>query len=45
MGRGEEEGPGVSAVGVGSGFRGRAVDIYMDLGVSEVRLLTELYCG
>ena len=31
MGRGEEEGPGVSAVGVGSGFRGLAVDIYMDL--------------
>ena len=45
MGRGEEEGPGVSAVGVGSGFRGLAVDIYMDLGVSEVRLCCFCVCG
>ena len=38
MGRGEEEGPEISAVGVRSGFRWLAVDIYMELGVSEVRL-------
>ena len=45
MGRGEEEGPGVSAVGVGSGFRWMAVDIYMDVGVSEVRLCCFCVCG